>query len=136
MVTSAVSLLGLHNIFKLSPFLWPKNDSVLLHIVLPRALGIYYICNQENKSLRLAEIYLVAFNSSLFASHLVHQNEEFIPELSFNEQISRFLYHSKTVGCHFRALFLQMEVVISWVGISLLWWFLLVLMVLEFKYPS
>lgn len=56
-VTSAVSLLGLHNFFKLSPFLGPKNDSVLLYIVLPRALGIYYICNQENNSLRLAEIY-------------------------------------------------------------------------------
>lgn len=121
MVTSAVSLLGLHNIFKLSPFLRPKNDSVFLHIVLPRALGIYYICNQENKSLRLAKTYLVAFNSSLFASNLAHQNEEFISELSFNEQISRFLYHSKTVGCHFRSLFLQMEVVISWIGISLLW---------------
>lgn len=133
MVTSAVSLLGLHNIFKLSPFLWPKNDSVLLHIVLPRALGIYYICNQENNSLRLEEIYLTAL---CLLSNWVHQDEEFIPQLSFNEQISRFLYHSKALGCHLRALFIQMEVVISWIGISLLWQFLLVLMVLGFKYPS
>jgi len=61
-----------------------------LGIVLLQALGIYYVCNQEMKSLRLVKIYLVPFNSYLFTSNFVQHNEKFIFELSFNEQISEF----------------------------------------------